>query len=154
MRLSERDESRSSEEQNVTDFRDFNGEPIRIGDEIKIQGATDSNLPIYLLLEYGKVKGFGRSRVIVELDQYPDREVRVLPRALRHATRESATRESEEAKARLKTLETPLFLLVTYQTVLPLDTSDESLDELTKHVESFGHNFTVVVERMRGIDIL
>lgn len=63
---------------------DFNGEPIKIGDRVKIQGATDLQIPTYLILERGTVIGLGRTRVILSLDQYPGREVRVSPRSLRH----------------------------------------------------------------------
>lgn len=64
--------------------RDFTGQRIEIGDRVKIQGASDHTLPIYLILEHGVVVGFGRTRVILNLDQYPGREVRVLPQSLRH----------------------------------------------------------------------
>jgi hypothetical protein len=64
--------------------RDFTGKPIEIGDRVKIQGASDHQVPVYLILEHGVVTGFGRTRVILALDQYPGREVRVLPRSLRH----------------------------------------------------------------------
>jgi hypothetical protein len=64
--------------------RDFTGKLIEIGDRVKIQGVSDHQLPVYLVLERGVVTGFGRTRVILALDQYPGREVRVLPRSLRH----------------------------------------------------------------------
>lgn len=73
----------------MIEFLDFAGKPLQVGDRVKVQGATDHTLPIYLILERGCVTGFGRTRVIVELDQYPGRAVRVLPRALRHETDES-----------------------------------------------------------------
>jgi hypothetical protein len=66
----------------MSKFRDFTGEQLNVGDRIKLQGATDSTLPTYLLLENGRVTGFARTRVILELDQYPGREVRALPRAM------------------------------------------------------------------------
>jgi hypothetical protein len=51
--------------------RDFTGKPIEIGDRVKIQGASDHQVPVYLILEHGVVTGFGRTRVILALDQYP-----------------------------------------------------------------------------------
>lgn len=49
--------------------------------------------------------------------------------------------------------DTPLFRLVTYQTVLPLTASEESIDELTRHIERSGYNFAVSVERITVADL-
>lgn len=49
--------------------------------------------------------------------------------------------------------DTPLFKLLTLETVLPLEVSDESIDNLIKHVEASGYSFTVSVVTITAADL-